>query len=190
MILFFKLVTVMLINYKLSISIGLILLNYMACTSTAKPLEHHESFLTQTINCPEGWSCSLEIEKNKSAKIEFDKFNRSYLSIEESKSTLLKFNYTRNPIPGTADSGYDEEIYLNLDKIPTNIYLEDESLNEVNAIFGRMCFCTKESTGYFPIRTGTLKIQKIKKNRFKIDFSFKLETVPQVVEKISEILQF
>ena len=61
--------------------------------------------------------------------------------------------------------GYYEVIYLNIDKIDPNMVLKDKSLAEVDAIFGRMCFCTKESTGYFPIRKGVLKS---KKNRVEI----------------------
>jgi hypothetical protein len=67
-----------------------------------------------------------------------------------------------------------------------NIVLKDESLAEVDAIFGRMWFCSRESTGYFPIRKGVLKLKKIKKNRFKVDFYFTVEDVPQYVKSISE----
>jgi len=182
---------IMLINFTLYKNISLIFLICTACTSTIKPIESKKSSLVQILECPEGWGCSFELLKNKSAKIEFDKFNNSFLTIlDSSKSNVLKFKYSRNHIPGTADSGYDEVILLNIDNLQNNINLTDASLAEVDAIFGRMCFCTAESVGYFPIRNGHLKIKKMNKNRFKIDFSFKLETVPQVIENISEIIQF
>lgn len=180
---------IMLIKFSLFKNICFIFLICTACTSTIKPIEDNES-QNQILNCPEGWGCSFELLKNKSAKIEFDKFNNSFLTLIDSKSNVLKFKYFRNHIPGTADSGYDEVIYLNIDNFQNNINLTDASLAEVDAIFGRMCFCTAESVGYFPIRNGHLKIKKMNKNRFRIDFSFKLETVPQVIENISEILQY
>lgn len=180
---------IMLIKFSLFKNICFIFLICAACTSAIKSIQDNES-QNQSLNCPEGWRCSFEILENKSVKIEFDKFNYSYLTTEDSKSMVLVFKYQRNEIEGTADSGYDEVIYLNIDNFQKNINLTDASLAEVNAIFGRICFCTAESTGYFPIRKGHLKIKKMNKNRFKIDFSFKLETVPQVIENISEILQF
>lgn len=180
---------IMLIKFSLFKNIGFIFLICTACTSTIKPIEGNES-QNQILNCPEGWDCSFELLKNKSVKIQFDKFNYSYLTVEDSKSMVFVFKYQRNEIEGTADSSYNEYIYLNIDNFQNNINLTDASLAEVDAIFGRMCFCTAESVGYFPIRNGHLKIKKMNKNRFKIDFSFKLETVPQVIENISEVLRY
>ena len=180
---------IMLINFTSYKDICLIFLICTACTSTIKPIKDNES-QNQTLNCPEGWDCSFELLKNKSAKIQYDQFNYPYLTIQDGKSMVLVFKYQRYKIEGTADSGYDEYIYLNIDNLQNNIELSNASLAEVDAIFGRMCFCTAESVGYFPIRNGHLKIKKMNKNRFKIDFSFKLKTVPQVIENINEILQY
>ena len=163
-----------------------VLLLLVGCKSINKPTDTLNSSVQFFNNCPENGDCSLEILDNKSAKIEHDKFNNSYITLEESKSSLLMFKYERDEIQGTADSGYYEVIYFNIDKIDPNMVLKDESLAEVDAIFGRMCFCSRESTGYFPIRKGVLKLKKIKKNRFKVDFYFTVEDVPQYVKSISE----
>jgi hypothetical protein len=163
-----------------------ILLLLVGCKSINKPTNTSNSSVQFFNNCPEGGDCSLKILDNKSAKIEHDKFNNSYIILEESKSRVLMFKYERDEIQGTADSGYYEVIYLNIGKMDQNIVLKDESLAEVDAIFGRMCFCSKESIGYFPIRKGVLKLKKNKKNRFKVDFYFIVEDVPHFVKSISE----
>ena len=181
---------IMLINYKLLKTMCFVFLVCTACKSMNNSIEAQESSQAQIISCPEGWHCSFELLKNKSTKIQYDQFNYPYLTIKDDKSTVLVFKYQRNEIEGTADSGYDEYIYLNIDDFQKNINLTDESLAEVDATFSRMCFCTRESTGYFPVRKGHLKIKKINRNRFKIDFSFKLETVPQVIENINETIHY
>ena len=163
-----------------------VLLLLVGCKSINKPTNTSNSSVQFFNNCPENGDCSLEILDNKSAKIEHDKFNNSYITLEESKSSLLMFKYERDEIQGTADSGYYEVIYLNIDKIDPNMVLKDESLAEVDAIFGRMCFCTKESTGYFPIRKGVLKSKKNKNNQLEIDFYFTIKDVPHFVKSISE----
>jgi|TARA_B110000971_G_scaffold218599_1_gene257757 hypothetical protein len=163
-----------------------ILLMFAGCKSINKPVDTSKSSVQYFNNCPENGDCSLEILDNQTAKIEYDKFNNSYITLEESKTTLLKFKYLRSEVPGTADSGYYEVIYLNIDKIDPNMVLKDKSLAEVDAIFGRMCFCTKESTGYFPIRKGVLKSKKNKNNQLEIDFYFTIKDVPHFVKSISE----
>ena len=134
----------MLINFTSYKNIGLIFLICTACLSTIKPIEDND-FKNQIQNCPEGWGCSFEFLKNKSAKIELDKFNNSFLTLIDSKSNVLKFKYFRNHIPGTADSGYDEVIILNIDNLlQNNINLTEKGLWQRLMLYLDECVCIIE----------------------------------------------
>ena len=136
--------------------------------------------------CPKDGICTIDILKNKLIKLKKDKFDKPYIDLEESSTTnLLKFSYKRHPIKDVADSNYEEVIYIEIKKNEENISLKNEELSTVNAIFGRLCFC-RGSSGYFPIQEGNLNVKKVSKNTYKIDFSFKINEVPQVITFFSE----
>lgn len=136
--------------------------------------------------CPKDGVCSFEILKNKLIKLKKDEFGIPYIELDKSfTSDLLKFSYKRNPIEGVEDSNYEEIIYIDVKNIKKSISIKNEELSTVNAIFGRLCFC-RGSSGYFPIQQGSLDINKISKNTYKIDFSFKINEVPQVITFFSD----
>ena len=138
--------------------------------------------------CPKDGVCSIEVLKNKLITLKKDEFGKSFIELDKSSTTnLLKFSYKRNPIEDVADSNYEEIIYIEVKNTNKIISLKNEELSTVNAVFGRLCFC-RGSSGYFPIKQGSLDINKILKNTYKIDFSFKINDVPQVITYFSKTI--
>lgn len=164
---------------------GVVLLVFSSttCKSMINKLETNTLTVYDSKSCPENGSCFFEIFENKFARINTDEFGKTYLEFEDSQSNVLKFHYRRHTIDGVMDSGYDEFVYLNIDNLDEEMFLENESLTEVNAIFVRLCFC-KEHVGHFPISNGVLNITKHKSD-FRIDFKFSLDLIPQALKSIN-----
>ena len=110
---------IMLIKFSLFKNICFIFLICAACTSAIKSIQDNES-QNQSLNCPEGWRCSFEILENKSVKIEFDKFNYSYLTTEDSKSMVLVFKYQIGGLQ-TNRYGIPNQLYGLLDQLSFNL---------------------------------------------------------------------
>ncbi len=164
----------------------LIFLFVFSCKVNNTTLENNQSDKKDFFECPKEGICSVEILNNKLIKLKKDEFGKSYIDLEESsKTNLLKFSYKKHPIEDTADSNYEEVVFIEIKDIEKNISLKNKELLTVNAVFGRLCFC-RGSSGYFPIQEGNLSIKKVSKNTYKIDFSFKINEVPQVITFFSE----
>ena len=134
--------------------------------------------------CPDDGKCTIEIIKNKSIQLKKDEFGLTYIDFSESKSSLVKYTYKRNNIENYADGNYEEIIYLEINDSINNYTLKNEDLKKVNAIFGRLCFC-RGATGYYKIKEGDLNILN-KDKKLKVNFSFKINEVPQVIEFFNE----
>lgn len=149
--------------------------------------DSEESFSTTHLvsECPKDGVCSMEVLKNKSLSIKSDEFGSLYPQINEGKFTVLKFEYSRNEIPNTEDSGYREIIYMQLDPESLETELQGKDLSKINLLFGRLCFC-KGQTGYYKITDGHLSITKKENNEYHMDLSFQSNEVPQIINHISE----
>lgn len=164
----------------------LFLLLLSSCKANHDTIEENPSNKKAFFDCPKEGICSFETLKGKLITLKKDEFGKSYIDLEESyKTNLLKFSYKRQPIEDTADSNYEEVVFIEIKDIEKDISLKNKELLTVNAIFGRLCFC-RGSSGYFPIQEGNLSIKKISKNTYKIDFSFKINEVPQVITFFSD----
>jgi hypothetical protein len=136
-------------------------------------------------NCPENGECSFDVLHHSSINVLNDEFGNSYSEFQESDAIVLKFEYKRNEIPNTADSGYREEIYIELNPENLEIDLKNQELQMVKLHFGRFCFC-KGQTGLYKISKGRLTIKKTSVNRYLLNLEFKTDEVPQVISKIIE----
>lgn len=180
----------MLKTISLILYLSLICVFFINCKSIIYKKNKTDFTVYNISDCPEDGTCFLEIIENKCVKIQKDEFDKSYIIFEENESTsVLKFNYKRNIVKGVADQGYQELIYLNINNDMKEIALIDESLSDVGVIFGRLCFC-RENTGYFEVEDGNLKIKKLKKMGYKLDLSFKIKDIPQIISSISETFYY
>ena len=175
---------------SLIVYLSLVFVFCINCKSIIYKKNNTDFTLYNISDCPEDGTCFLEIIENKYVKIQKDKFDKSYIIFEEDESmTVLKFNYRRNTVKGVADQDYQELIYLNINNDKKEIALIDESFSDVSVIFGRLCFC-RENTGYFEVKKKKKKIIKSKRMGYKLDLSFKIKDVPQIISSISETFYY
>lgn len=154
------------------------------CKSVKEPI----GLLESQSSCPDDGMCTFEVLKNKSIFLKQDNTGQLYPEITDSNKTVVKFEYKRNEIPNTADSGYREIIYLELDPNYPEVNFENSELKATNALFARLCFC-RGQTGYYTINKGKLSIKKINGSDYSLEFTFEIEEVPQVIKSISEIIR-
>lgn len=138
-----------------------------------------------TVICPEDGTCDFEVLQNKNLKISKDEFGSSYQTIVDGDHIILKFIYQRDEIPNTSDSGYREEILLQLNPDQLVIDLKDLELKQVNLHFGRFCFC-RGQTGIYEIINGQLSIIKTTSGNYLLNLEFKTSEAPQIITKIAE----
>ncbi|WP_298341347.1 hypothetical protein [uncultured Algibacter sp.] len=132
--------------------------------------------------CPENGACSFEIFENKSLQIITDEIQGTYPKIENGAHLVLKFEYKKVGNSNYEDSGYREEIFIELDK--NNLEFETEDLQSQKLFFARWCYC-KGQTGYYKINQGKLMITKIDDKNFQLQLNFKTEEVPQIITGIT-----
>lgn len=162
----------------------LLISNLSSCKTIPNSNESFSAIPLDT-ECPKDGVCNMEFIKNKTLSIEVDEFGSLYPRIDEGRFTILIFEYKRNEILDTADSGYREIIYMQLDPESLEMELNGKDLLKVNLLFGRLCYC-KGSTGYYKITDGHLLITKREKGEYHIELSFKTSEVPQIINRISE----
>ncbi|PNQ74847.1 hypothetical protein C1T31_01530 [Hanstruepera neustonica] len=134
--------------------------------------------------CPNDGTCSFEVLKNKSIDLKFDGLGQLYPDIIDSNKMVVKFEYKRNEIPNTADSGYREIIYLELEPNKPELDINDSELEITKALFARLCFC-RGQTGYYRINKGSLSVKGIKEGLYRLEFSFNIGEVPQIINSVS-----
>jgi len=156
----------------------------VSCNGHQKLVENKESSTSNT--CPDDGICTLEVLEDKSFEIKSDAYGNTYPVISDGHNTLLKFEYKKNEIEGTADSNYSEIIYAEIDGEIKNIALKDTELSAVKLAFGRLCFC-RGQTGYYDVRNGSLAIEKINDKEYHFSLEFKIEEVPQVITRVSKL---
>ena len=166
----------------------LIIILFSSCKS-AKNMNFtvQENIFIQTENCPENGTCSIELIPNQALKFNTDEFGYSYPVITEGEKTILKYTYKKNTAKDTQDSNYTEIVYAELEHNTTPISLTNKELQTIKLYFGRLCYC-KGQTGYYPIKNGDFKLEKLDENTLKIEFQFKVSEVPQIISKINETI--
>jgi hypothetical protein len=148
-----------------------------------------KSQLTPTIakrvvetGCPENGVCALKIFQNKSLRVNIDELQGIYPEIINGGHLVLKFEYKKQENTNYQDSGYREEIFIELDK--NHLEFETEDLKNKKLFFARWCYC-KGQTGYYKINMGKLSVTKYGGKTFSLQLSFKVEEVPQIINEIN-----
>lgn len=156
----------------------------LSCKTSQNSVMNKEITISKT-QCPENGTCTFEALKNKSLKVLKDDLGSTYPEISEGKYVLLKFEYSKNKIPNTADSSYRELIYIELNPNDLVVELKDTQLKNVKLLFARLCYC-KGQTGYYNISKGNLSISKISDNTYNMSLQFSTDEVPQIITQINE----
>ncbi|MEO8933584.1 MAG: hypothetical protein ABI295_04690 [Xanthomarina sp.] len=163
----------------------IIALIIISCATKPNTLADNKVFVQNNL-CPDNGICSLEITPNQSLKLERDGIGMLYPQLSEGDKTLLVFEYTRHEIPDTEDSSYRELIYLELNPDALEVDFKDSNLQQVKALFARLCFC-RGQTGYYSIKQGELLIKKVDKNNYSLKMKFIMDEVPQIINRIDTV---
>ncbi len=165
----------------------LVFISYNSCKTIADSSESLSKF-NSVVNCPDDGKCSLEILEKTDLIVQSDEFGYLYPELITGKFTVLKFEYKRDEIPNTADSGYSEIIYVQLNPESLELELQNKNLANVNMLFGRLCFC-RGQTGYYRVRSGNLSIKNLEKDTYQINLEFQIDEVPQIIHQIKETIK-
>ncbi len=169
------------------IIIPIIFLLFLTCKSqqtNSDKLLSEKKAITLFENCPDNGNCSIEIFPNTELEVNQDEFGNLYPIINKGNKLIVKYHYKKTPIENTADSNYSEIIYFELDNDKINLDLQNEKLQEVKLLFGRLCYC-KGTTGYFKVNKGNLQV-KMDKEELIISLQFEVKKIPQIIHTINE----
>jgi len=156
----------------------------LSCNSQKNISKDNPIKTTTNSQCPENGVCTFEVIKNKTFSIK-NKFGNTYPEFSDGNTTLLKFEYVRNLIPNTQDSGYRELIYVEIDENIETLQLKDIDLSKAKVFFGRFCFC-RGQTGYYNVKEGQLSISKNNDKTYSFKLEFKVTEVPQTITSIEK----
>jgi hypothetical protein len=161
----------------------------ISCAShgSKKEVAIETNISVEILTCPEKGTCTLELMANKSITFKKDDFDIVYPVITDGEKTVLKYTYNKNTSPKYQDGYYTEIVYAEFDPVLQNITLENAELEPFKFHFGRLCFC-KGQTGYYPIKRGNFTLVKKGSDSIQIDLDFEVKQVPQIVNRISEII--
>lgn len=120
--------------------------------------------------CPEDGECSLEILEDSSLILKEDSIGKLYPEITKGDKTVFVYTYKRNTSGKYEDEAYVETIHFELEVVSDNTVLKDATLENVNAIYGKQCFCRGEA-GFYKIEKGVLRVESLKNKVFQFDFS-------------------
>ncbi len=153
----------------------------LACKSK-KDVIIAKSVYETAFKCPENGTCTFEIFENKSLQIITDEMQGTYPKMINGSNFVLKFEYKKTENSNYEDSGYREEIFVELDK--NNLEFETEDLKTHKLFFARWCYC-KGQTGYYKINQGKLSVTSNDDKNIQLYLNFKINEVPQIVNEIN-----
>ncbi len=171
------------------IIIPIIFLLFITCKSqqtNSDKLLSEKKTITLFENCPDNGNCSIEIFPNTELEVNQDAFGNLYPIINKGDKLIVKYLYKKIPIKNTTDSDYSEIIYLELNNDKINLNLQNEKLQEVKMLFGRICFC-KGATGYYKVSNGNLQV-KMNREELIINLQFEVQKIPQIIHTINELI--
>ncbi len=143
-------------------------------------IKNHEEY------CPEDGDCSLKIYKNSSIVLKKDTTDMYYPVIEKGNNIVVEYTFFIKGPEGTSDGDYSETIHFEIKETTKSLHIEDDTLVQVNLLFGKHCFCRGEA-GYYKVNDGNLILKK-SHDKLIIDLSFSLDEVSQKVTRIKEVI--
>ncbi len=154
----------------------------LSCKSKSTAVAQKNSEVNSVV-CPENGVCSFKVLQNKSLAIKTDGLGDLFLETVEGENLVLKFEYSKNHDKKLADGSYREEVFLELN--PNDLEMETNDLANKKLYFARWCYC-KGQTGYYKIKEGLLKIDRLKNGTFRLNLNFKINEVPQKMTQMAE----
>jgi hypothetical protein len=155
----------------------------ISCNCTKNQVNDKVAKETVSNSCPSDGKCTTTLIENKSLNIKTDEIGATYYELtDNSKTSIIKFEYNKTVDTTLQDNNYQEEILFEIPNRFDEINLENNELESVKMLFGKHCFCRGQA-GIYAIKKGSLNIIKENKN---ISFYLKFE-VPNIDHKIKKI---
>ncbi len=137
--------------------------------------------------CLENGDCTLKVMKNSSMTIKEDTAGQMYPVIEKGDAIIIEYTFSKKGPEGTADGDYSETLHFSIPNNTKILYLEDASLQEVDLLFGKHCFCRGEA-GFYKINKGELHIIKTSKE-LTIDVTYIVDETTQVTKHFTKTIK-
>lgn len=148
------------------------------------PSEIKKDEIVTNSTCPSDGKCTIEVIKNKSLEVKLDEFGSTYYNLIDNMNTsVVLYRYNKNVEEGLQDASYKEEIIFEINNNEKQLSFSDKDLQKTKMIFGRICFC-RGQTGYYTVTSGKLFLENQKEN-IKLDLSFKISEVPQIINSLN-----
>ncbi len=135
------------------------------------------------VTCLDTGSCVLEVLKKTRLEVKKDDFGHTYLETVTGKGVVLRFEYKKGVESKYEDSGYREEVFIELNA--ENLETKTVNLKDQNVFFARWCYC-KGQTGFYKINDGSLLVSRLNKTNYLVQLDFSVSEVPQIIKQIKQ----
>ena len=163
----------------------LIVFSISSCVTKSNQIAKSKNYT----NCPTDGTCSAQIILDTRALIKKDEYGNSYEHLtKDTNYVLLKYAYDRNQLNEVADSHYQEIIYLSIPKDVKRIALIDQSMKQVELIYGRLCNC-RNTTGYYYVNKGKVEVVKTDLG-YDVLLDIEVNEIPNVITELSIPFEF
>ena len=155
----------------------------ISCNCTKNQVKDNVVEKTTSNTCPSDGKCTTILVENKSLNIKMDETGATYYELtNNSKTSVIKFEYNKTVDTTLQDNSYREEILFEIPNQFNKINLENNQLESVKMIFGKHCFCRGQA-GIYLIKKGKLNILK---ENISTNFILEFE-IPNIDHKIKMI---
>ncbi len=167
----------------------IIILFANACKTTKEnsdtnSIEEHNVVMEE---CPEKGECTLKVMKNSSLTIKEDTIGQIYPVIEKGDYLVVEYTFLIKGPEGTADGNYSETLHFEIPNATKQLNLKDATLQDVDLLFGKHCFCKGEA-GYYKVKKGELKLSKTSKE-LSIEVTYIVYETTQKTKQLSKTIQ-
>jgi hypothetical protein len=169
---------------------AVLLLSFLSvsCNCTKNQLSDKVAKEIVSNSCPSDGKCTTYLIKNKSLNIKTDEIGAIYYDLNDnSKTSIIKFEYNKTVDTTLQDNNYREEILFEIPNKIEEINLENNELKSVKMLFGKHCYCRGQA-GIYIIKKGNLKIIREDKN-ISFNLEFEVPNIDHKVKKISESIK-
>ena len=167
-----------------------LLLSFLSISCNCTKNQGNDIVVEKTIStsCPSDGKCTTILIENKSLNIKMDGTGATYYElIDNSKTSVIKFEYNKTVDTTLQDNSYREEVLFEIPNQNNEINLEDNKLESVKMIFGKHCFCRGQA-GIYTIKKGKLKILK-ENNTTSFNLEFDIPNIDHKIKMISESIK-
>ena len=160
----------------------------LSCNCTKNQVNDVVVEKTYSTSCPSDGKCTTVLIENKSLNIKVDETGASYYElIDNTKTSIIKFEYNKTVDTTLQDNSYREEILFEIPNQFNKINLENYELESIKMIFGKHCFCRGQA-GIYSIKKGKLNILK-ENNTTSFNLEFEIPNIEHKIKIISESIK-